>query len=149
MWLGLNRRLTISVVTQSLLAGVDQLFHGKDNLHGWGQVARPASSLLSVRGFDATSGRFLYTVNERFGATAAGATAIRNPFQIGFQLRYTLGSPFGGFPGWEEARPAGAPARERHAGGPEAPRRATSSIVSRAWHPTRSRKCSSSGSASA
>ena len=99
MWLGLNRRLTISVVTQSLLAGVDQLVHGADQLHGWGQVARPSSSLLSVRGFDATSGRYVYTVNERFGATSAGATAIRNPFQIGFQLRYTMGSPLGGFPG--------------------------------------------------
>ena len=99
MWLGLNRRLTISVVTQSLLAGVDQLFHGGDHLHGWGQLARPSSNLLSVRGFDATTGRFLYTVNERFGATSAGATAIRNPFQIGLQLRYTLGSQFAGFPG--------------------------------------------------
>jgi carboxypeptidase family protein len=100
MWLGLNRRLTISVVTQSLLAGVDQLIHGRDDLHGWGQLARPSSTLLSVHGFDATSGRFLYTVNERFGATSAGATAIRNPFQIGLQLRYTLGSAFAGFPGF-------------------------------------------------
>jgi carboxypeptidase family protein len=99
MWLGLNRRLTISVVTQSLLAGVDQLLHGRDNLHGWGQLARPSSTLLSTRGFAAGSGRFLYTVNERFGATSAGATAIRNPFQIGLQLRYTLGSLFPGFPG--------------------------------------------------
>ena len=99
MWLGLNRRLTISVVTQNLLAGVDQLVHGADQLHGWGQVARPSSSLLSVRGFDAGSGRYLYTVNERFGATSVGATAIRNPFQIGLQLRYSLGSQFPGFPG--------------------------------------------------
>lgn len=99
MWLGLNRRLTISVVTQSLLAGVDQLVHGGDHLHGWGQVARPSSNLLSVRGFDAVSGRYLYIVNERFGATSAGATAIRNPFQIGFQLRYAIGSAFGGLPG--------------------------------------------------
>ncbi|HEV8599064.1 MAG TPA: carboxypeptidase regulatory-like domain-containing protein [Gemmatimonadales bacterium] len=103
MWLGLNRRLTISVVTQSLLAGVDQLFHGGDHLHGWGQVARPSSNLLSVRGFDPAAGRYLYTVNERFGATSAGATAIRNPFQIGLQLRYTLGGGIlgglGGFAG--------------------------------------------------
>ncbi|HEV8151016.1 MAG TPA: hypothetical protein VGP61_12590, partial [Gemmatimonadales bacterium] len=107
MWLGLNRKLTLSLLTQNLLAGADQLFHGADQLHGWGQLARPSSTLLSVRGFDPASGRFLYVVNERFGATSAGATAIRIPFQIGFQLRYTLGSPFAGFPGFAGARGGG------------------------------------------
>jgi hypothetical protein len=112
-WGGLNRRLTVSVVTQNLLAGVDQLVHGVDNLHGWGQTVRPSSSLLSVHGFDPASGRFLYTVNERFGATAVGTNAIRIPFQIGLQLRYTLGSRggpggFGGFAGGFGGRGAAA-----------------------------------------
>ncbi len=93
--LGLNRRLTISVVTQNLLAGVDQLVHGTDKIHGWGQTIRPSSTLLSVHGFDPASGRFLYTVNERFGATSAGSNAVRIPFQLGLQLRYTLGTRFG------------------------------------------------------
>ena len=100
MWLGLNRRLTLSLITQNLLVGVDQLFHGSDNLHGWGQIARPSSTLLSVHGFDAANSRFVYTVNERFGATSVGSTAIRSPFQIGFQARYTVGSIFPGFPGF-------------------------------------------------
>ena len=102
MWFGLNRRLTFSVVTQNLLAGVDQVLHGADNLHGWGLVARPSTTLLSVHGFDPVSGRFLYTVNERFGATSIGSNAVRIPFQIGLQLRYQLGTArgmFGGFGG--------------------------------------------------
>lgn len=99
--LGLNRRLTISLLTQNLLAGVDQLLHGS-NLRGWGQLARPSQTLLSVTGFDPVGGRFLYAVNERFGATASNTVALRSPFQIGIQLRYTLGgfAGFGGgFPG--------------------------------------------------
>ena len=70
---------------------MDQLLHGSDNLHGWGQTVRPSTTLLSVRGFDAANSRFVYTVNERFGATSAGSNAIRAPFQVGIQLRYTLG----------------------------------------------------------
>lgn len=97
-FLGLNRRLTISLVTQNLLAGMDQLFHGGANLHGWGQVARPSPTLLSVTGFDPVDQRFFYTVNERFGATSSSTTAFRNPFQLGFQLRYMLGG-FAGFGG--------------------------------------------------
>ncbi len=96
--LGLNRRLTLSLVTQNLLAGVDQLVHGASNLHGWGQIARPSPTLLSVTGFDPAQQRFLYTVNERFGATSSNTTAFRSPFQLGIQLRYALGG-FGGFGG--------------------------------------------------
>jgi hypothetical protein len=94
--LGLNRRLTISLLTQNLLAGVDQLVHGAANLHGWGQIARPSPTLLSVTGFDPASQRFRYAVNERFGATSSNTTAFRSPFQIGVQVRYLLG----GFPGF-------------------------------------------------
>jgi hypothetical protein len=108
-WGGLNRRLTITLVTQNLLTGIDQLAHGSDNLHGWGQAARPSSTLLSVRGFDPASSRYLYTVNERFGATSASANAFRVPFQLGVQLRYALGqSGFAGiFPGLGGARGGG------------------------------------------
>ncbi len=99
--LGLNRRLTISLLTQNLLTGVDQLVHGSANLHGWGQIARPSPTLLSVTGFDLAQQRFRYTVNERFGATSSNTTAFRSPFQVGLQLRYSLGgfAGFGGFAG--------------------------------------------------
>ena len=100
-WGGLNRRLTVSLVTSNLLAGVDQALHGSDNLHGWGQAVRPSPTLLSVRGFDPSTSRYLYTVNERFGATSAGSNAFRAPFQVGLQLRYSLGLSglAGAFPG--------------------------------------------------
>ena len=89
--LGFNRRLAVSLTTVNLLGGVDQLFHGSDNLHGWGQAARPDGTLLYVSGFDAGAQRFRYTVNERFGATGGTANAFRTPFQLGFQVRYTIG----------------------------------------------------------
>ena len=90
-FLGLNRRLAISLVTVNLLRGVDDLLHGSANAHGWGQPARPDPTLLSVTGFDPAAQRFTYTVNERFGATGGTANAIRMPFQIGLQMRFTIG----------------------------------------------------------
>jgi len=107
-WGGLDRRLAISLVTSNLLGGVDQLLHGSDDLHGWGQTVRPSTTLLSVRGFDPATNRYVYTVNERFGATSAGSNAIRIPFQVGIQLRYTLGqSGFAGAFGGGRGRPGG------------------------------------------
>ncbi|MFN2325649.1 MAG: hypothetical protein ABR551_07155 [Gemmatimonadales bacterium] len=98
-FLGLQRRLTISMTTVNLLGGVDQLVHGADGIKGWGQGARPDGTLLYVRGFDAQAQRFQYTVNERFGATGARGTAIRVPFQLGIQARYALGPNRGGIGG--------------------------------------------------
>jgi hypothetical protein len=86
----LNRRLTISVVTQNFLRGLDQLFHGQ-NLHGWGLATRPDPTLLYVTGFDSTTHTFNYTVNGRFGATYGSATAFRPPFQVGIQMRMAIG----------------------------------------------------------
>jgi hypothetical protein len=90
-WLGLDRRLMISMVTSNLLVGIDELFHGADELHGWGQAIRPDNTLLFVRGFDPATLSYRYVVNERFGASGANTIAIRQPFQLGLQLRYTLG----------------------------------------------------------
>jgi hypothetical protein len=90
-FLGLNRRLSISVVTVNFLRGVDEILHGKDGAKGWGVAARPDPTLLYVTGFDPTSQRFAYQVNERFGATGGSANAFRPPFQIGIQARFTVG----------------------------------------------------------
>src|SRR5262245_61518500 len=90
-FLGLKRRLMISVVTVNLLRGVDDLVHGSANAHGWGLTLRPDPTLLYVSGFDPATHQFSYLVNERFGATGSGANAIRSPFQIGIQARLTLG----------------------------------------------------------
>jgi hypothetical protein len=81
----------ISLSTSNLLGGLDRLFHGESGLRGWGQSARPDPTLLYVRGFDAASNRFVYEVNERFGDTRGTRTAFRAPFQLGVQVRWTVG----------------------------------------------------------
>ncbi|HUF30508.1 MAG TPA: carboxypeptidase regulatory-like domain-containing protein [Gemmatimonadaceae bacterium] len=86
-----GRRLTFMVSLVNPLAGIDQLLHGSDGLRGWGQPSRADPTLLYVRGFDPQAQRFLYEVNERFGDTRGARTAIRNPFQIGLQMRLQVG----------------------------------------------------------
>lgn len=89
--LGLDRRLTLSIVTTNLISGIDELLHGANGAHGWGAVRLPDPTLLFVRGFDQTTNSYVYQVNERFGSTAASASAFRVPFQIGFQGHFALG----------------------------------------------------------
>ena len=89
--LGLDRRLMISATTVNFLGGIDQLFNGQKNLKGWGSFRSGDPTLLYVRGFDPSAERYLYQVNERFGAQRSGQGSIVLPFQIGFQARYTLG----------------------------------------------------------
>jgi len=90
-FLGLDRRLTLSVLTVDLLGGLDEWLHGSAHLHGWGFAAAPDNVLLSVRGFDPVANAYLYTVNGRFGSalTANGGATV--PFQIAFQGRFTIG----------------------------------------------------------
>lgn len=86
-----NRRMTLSFATVNLLGGLDELVHGADEIRGWGGNARPDATLLTVKGFDATTKAFKYVVNERFGATSAASTSIRSPFQLRVTGRYTIG----------------------------------------------------------
>jgi hypothetical protein len=88
---GLNRRLMISVNTQNLLGGIDELLHGSGNLHGWGAIRSQDNTLLYTRGFDPVNNRYLYEVNERFGASRQGANGITVPFQVGVNARLMLG----------------------------------------------------------
>lgn len=89
--LGLDRRLLVSVSTVNFLGGIDQLFNGQKNLQGWGSFRAGDPTLLYVRGFDPSTERYLYQVNERFGAQRSGQGSVVLPFQIGLQARYTLG----------------------------------------------------------
>ena len=89
--LGLNRRLMISVTTQNLLGGMDELFHGRNNLHGWGAIRSQDNVLLYARGFDPVTNSYVYQVNERFGASRQGANGISVPFQIGLNARLMVG----------------------------------------------------------
>ncbi|MBK5188715.1 MAG: TonB-dependent receptor, partial [Gemmatimonadaceae bacterium] len=90
-WWGLDRRMTLMVSTVNLLAGIDQLVHGSNDLHGWGGYTRPDPTLLYVRGFDPVSQSFTYAVNQRFGSTRGTANAFRVPFQLAVQARYVIG----------------------------------------------------------
>ena len=90
--LGLNRRLTLSLQLQNALVGIDQLLHGSDDVRGWGQPVIPDRTLLFVRGFDPTTERFRYQVNEHFGVPSGRNSAYRIPFQIGLQGRLAVGT---------------------------------------------------------
>ena len=89
--LGLDRRLTVSLLTVNLLGGLDAWLHGAVNLRGWGWAAAPDPVLLYVRGFDPATPRFHYTVNGRFGATASASSGITVPFQIALQGHLAIG----------------------------------------------------------
>ena len=88
---GLNRRLQVSVLTYNFLRGLDELLHGTNGALGWGLQTQPDNTLLYVTGFDPSTQQYHYTVNGRFGATYGSATAYRPPFQVGIQMRITLG----------------------------------------------------------
>ena len=90
-WFGLERRLTLSLLTVNLLGGLDEWLHGSTNLRGWGYASAPDPVLLYVHGFDPATARFRYAVNGRFGASSAGNGGVTVPFQIGLQARVAMG----------------------------------------------------------
>jgi hypothetical protein len=85
------QRATLSFNLSNPLGAADLLLHGSNGLHGWGQPATPDQSLLYVRGFDASSGRYLYEVNQRFGATLPALSAFRLPVTLTAMLRFDVG----------------------------------------------------------
>ena len=90
-YFGLERRLTLSILTVNLLGGLDQWLHGPANLQGWGFAAAPDPILLYVRDFDPGARQFHYVVNGRFGATAGANGGVTVPFQIAVQARMAIG----------------------------------------------------------
>jgi len=87
----LPQRAQLSFAISNPLGAADLLFHGANNLHGWGQFAVPDQTLLYVRGFDPASRRYTYDVNQRFGATNAAFSAIRAPITLTAMLRIDIG----------------------------------------------------------
>src|SRR6185436_12658196 len=86
VWMPPRTRFTIQVANP--LVAVDMLFHGSNNLHGWGQTPAPDASLLYVRGFDQATQRYKYEVNQRFGSTSMQQSTSRRPVIVtaGFTL---------------------------------------------------------------
>ena len=87
--LKLPRRAQITVNLANPLGGLDRLLHGNRS-RGWGTPAHPDPVLLYVRGFDASSNRFLYEVNPRFADTRWGPSALRVPFRATIDVRMDL-----------------------------------------------------------
>ena len=87
----LPQRAAVSFSLSNPLGAADLLLNGSGNLRGWGQNASPDQSLLYVRGFDAARERYVYEVNQRFGATRPQFLTLRSPVVLTMQLRYDLG----------------------------------------------------------
>ena len=79
---------------QNVSAGLDQLLHGSNGLHGWGSPNTPDPVLLQVRGFDATTRAFRYDVNPRFADTRPGRTLALNPFRIVLDVSLNLSTDY-------------------------------------------------------
>ncbi|HWZ59719.1 MAG TPA: hypothetical protein VNW46_12150, partial [Gemmatimonadaceae bacterium] len=90
-YFGLQRKLTLSLLLINTLTGLDDLVHGPNHLAGWGQSFPPDPILLYVKGFDATTNRYIYTVNQHFGQPYTAYGAYSAPFQLALQVRYAFG----------------------------------------------------------
>jgi hypothetical protein len=87
----LQHRVTVSLDAFNLPAGLDLLFHGGNDLHGWGQGGRPDNVLLYPTGFDPATHTFRYRVNEGFGQTRVFRTSSGSPFGMQLTARVALG----------------------------------------------------------
>ena len=85
------QRANISFQLSNPLGAADALLHGDGHLHGWGQQFIPNNQLLYVRGFDQTTQRYKYEVNQRFGATALAQTVTRTPVTLTAMMRVDVG----------------------------------------------------------
>jgi hypothetical protein len=85
------QRASISFQLSNPLGAADLLMHGSNNLRGWGQTPFPDASLLYVRGFDATTQRYRYEVNRRFGATDPAFNTARSPVTLTALMRFDVG----------------------------------------------------------
>jgi hypothetical protein len=88
---GFKNRGSVQLLVLNVLSGLDQALHGSNKLHGWGQFAFSDPTLLTVRGFDASANRFVYTVNPAFGSSAQFRNAFRSPFMITLDARLEVG----------------------------------------------------------
>jgi hypothetical protein len=89
--LGWENRTTVSLNLSNPFAGIDELMHGANRMHGWGQPAAPDPTLLRLRGYDPATGAFTYDVNQRFGDTRFASSSLRLPFILTLEAKVRLG----------------------------------------------------------
>src|SRR5262249_42498524 len=82
----------VSFSLNNPLGAADLALNGSGHLKGWGQSYAPDQSLLYVRGFDPTTKRFTYQVNQRFGATSPALVVLRSPVVFTTQCRVDVGA---------------------------------------------------------
>lgn len=87
----LPQRATVRFQLSNPLTGLDALFHGWNDLHGWGAPPSISPQLLYVRGFDPATRKFNYEVNNRFGKSGANQTVRVAPFAITMDVRIDVG----------------------------------------------------------
>jgi hypothetical protein len=87
------QRASISFSLSNPLGAADLLLNGSGHLRGWGQAPSPDQSLLYVRGFDASARRYIYEVNQRFGATRPQFLTLRSPVILTASMKFDLGTP--------------------------------------------------------
>ena len=85
------QRASVSFSLSNPLGAADLLVNGSDHLRGWGQTPSPDQTLLYVRGFDVSTQRYVYEVNQRFGATRPQFMALRSPVVLTTTVRFDLG----------------------------------------------------------
>jgi hypothetical protein len=87
----LQNRGAIQLRMNNVLAGLDQLAHGADHIHGWGQAVYPDPVLLRVTGFDPVARRYRYDVNRSFGDPRPLQRFFYSPFRVTLEVAIDIG----------------------------------------------------------
>ena len=90
--IGLPQRASVNFSINNPLGLADLIVNGQD-IRGWGQAIAPDQSLLLVRGFDPTTRRYTYEVNQRFGTTRPTQTTQRALPLISLRVQVDIGVP--------------------------------------------------------
>ena len=86
------QRANIQFSLSNPMGAADLAVNGSGHLRGWGQSVSPDPSLLYVRGFDPTTNRYKYEVNQRFGATRPDLVIIRQPVVLSTTMKFDIGA---------------------------------------------------------
>jgi len=86
------QRANVQFSLSNPVGAADLAVNGSGHLKGWGQSVSPDPSLLYVRGFDPTTNRFKYEVNQRFGATRPDLVVLRSPVVLTSSMKFDLGA---------------------------------------------------------
>ena len=89
--LALPQRAQLSFMINNPLGALDLALHGEKGVHGWGQQAFPDQNLLYVRGFNASTQRYTYEVNQRFGSANPLFSTFRAPVTLTAMMRFDFG----------------------------------------------------------